>query len=449
MSRKSYNRHDRFFTFLISALCLCAAVLVLAICIQSRLNAQPDTSVQVMAGAPDGTHEPLTMVAADTQLTPTPGPQITPTPEPTATPEPFEYLPVYTRAETKEKVIAITLDDCSNLEALKYASLAAREYGVKLTLFPVASEVLKADNSAALRTCVFDFGFEVENRTLNNSTLYALSDFEMANEIWTADTAVDYALNKDYGMHLLRPKGGQGVNDPRTHAYLKQLGYDGFVTWNVSGTDRDINALKESLAPGNIYLFNCTKADVLKLAEFMKFAASRSYRMVTVNELLGFSANACADPTDDIINRKLPELENYEPPVMQYTLGDRSNAVYRLQLMLQKLGYLVDTSATPTPTPEGDATPAPTFFLDSVISTANLADGVYGDNTSSAIMAFQASRGMPCTGVATVEIQQMIAEEYAERFGEETSPEPTPEATAVPEVTAAPEAAQEPEAPAA
>lgn len=439
MSRKSYNRHDRFFIFLITALCLCAAALVAAISVQSHLNARTDTVIQTLADGPEDTVAPLTMVAADSQLTatatpaPAEEPTPTPAPAPTATLTPVEYLPVYTRADTKEKVIAITLDDCSSLESLKYAALAANEYGAKLTLFPVASSLLKSDNAAALRTCVFDLGFEVENRTLNNSTLYALSDFEMANEIWTADTAVDYALNKDYGMHLLRTKGGLGVSDPRTHAYLRQLGYDGFVTWNISGASCDIDRLRETLSPGNIYLFNCTKDEVVKLAEFMKFAQSRGYAMVTVNELLGFPANSCADPADDIITRTLVQLEGYESPVMQYTQGDRSHGVYMLQMMLQKLGYLTDDSTTPTPAVE-DATPAPTNFLDSVIATASLADGVYGQATVSAVMAFQASRGLPCTGVATVELQQMIAEEYESRFG--TMVEATPSAPVAPVATA-------------
>lgn len=440
MSKKSYNRNDRFFSVVISLLAVCAAMLALAIFVQSSFNSKDDAVLQVMAQEPSATAEPLTVVATDSLITPTPDPlQATPTPAPTQ--EPFEFLPVYSKADTTERVIAITLDDCSNLEALQYAAKAAEHYGAKLTLLPVATHLLQAKNMQAIQYCVLTLGYQVENRTLTNSTLYGLSDFDMAKEIWTADLAVDYALNKDYSMHLLRPKGGQGLDDPRTHAYLKQLGYDGFLTWSVSGTDADAAQLKESLAPGNIYLFNCTTKDVQKLAGFMEYAQKCGYKMVTVNELLGFEDNACTEVEGDLLSRTMPELTGFTQPLTSYVEGDRSNGVYKLQLMLQKLGYFIDSSTTE---PTEDGTPEPTFFLDAVIATTDQADGVYGEGTTNAIKRVQAAYGLPCTGLATVEVQQLILEEYGQRFGttevETATPVPTeaPVVTARPVVTAVP-----------
>lgn len=413
MSRRSRNRQDRFFSAVIMLLCLCAAGLVAAICVQSRLEDRHAPNVQALNEMPNATAAPLTLVAPDSQLsgTPTPSPKPTPVPTPAPTEIPFEYLPVYSKADVDEKVIAITLDDCSYLEALDYSVKAAEHYGAKLTLLPIASHLLKPDNMELLQKCVLELGFQVENRTLNNSSLYALNDFSMASEIWTADTAVDYALGKDYDMHLLRPKGGQGLDDPRTHAYLKQLGYDGFLTWSVSGTTTDIDTLQSSIAPGNVYLFSTTKEDVLKMVEFMEYAKKRGYEMVTVNELFGFPENACDDTEEDIMARTLPELDAYAVPPMELTEGDRSHAVYKLQTMLVELGYLVDPNAA-TPVPVEGGTPMPTLFLDSVAATANLADGVYGKATTSAVIAFQAAQGWPCTGVASVELQQLLQEEY-------------------------------------
>lgn len=401
MSRKSYNRSDRFFLAVISVLCLCAAALVIAIAVQSKLNVRRDVPVQAEVEISDSTPAPMRVVSVDTRLTPTPEAEATPQPTPAPTEVPFEYLPVYTKADTQEKVIAITLDDCTDLECLKYAASAAQHYGAKLTLLPVAGEFLGEDHAAALRTCVLEMGFQVENRTLNNSSLYALDDFQMANQIWTADTAVDYILNKDYSMHLLRPKGGQGLKDPRTHAYLKQLGYDGFLTWSVSAAGVDVDELKSGLRPGDIYLFNSTKEEVLKMAEFMQFAKRRGYQMVTVNELLGFAENACADTTENIMARQLPELNAADIPMQQYSVGDRAHGVYRLQVMLAELGYL--RQEEPTAAPDGTV-PG--------IAYTNLTDGVYGTGTGKAVMQFQASRGWPCTGVATVELQKELEAEY-------------------------------------
>lgn len=423
MSRKSTKRQDRFFSTVISLLCICAAALVLAIYVQSNLNSREDPVVQAMTGNVE-TPEPLTVVSIDSMITPTPDPlEVTPTPAPTQ--EPFKFLPVYTKGNTKERIVAITLDDCSNLEALQYACQAASIHKAKLTLLPVASHLLQPKNAEALRYCVNKLGFQVENRTLNNSTLYGLDDFNMAKQIWSADLAVDYALNKDYSMHLLRPKGGQGLNDPRTHAYLKQLGYDGFLTWTVSGTNSDANRLMQTLAPGNIYLFNCTKNDVLKLAGFLEYLSANGYKVVTVNEILGFKPNATAEIKDDLMARTMPELTGFTAPATVYYEGDRSHGVYKLQVMLQSLGYLVDPKA-PTAAPAQEGQPQPTFFLNSLLNTSSLADGVFGDGTSKAIKKVQAAYGMPCTGIATLEVQQRLQEEYDRLLAGDQASEPTP-----------------------
>lgn len=395
MSRKSRKRQDRIFTTIILLLCLCAAVLIAALAIQSRMNSAEKNAVQAVSEQTGATPAPLTVISADSHLTNAVIPEATATPAPVPTQEPFEYLPVYTGIETKENVIAITLDDCSDIASLQYAAKAAYDCGAKLTLLPVATHVLAEENRAALQHCVFTLGYQVENRTLNNSALYNVGDFELANEIWTADMAVDYALDMDYDMHLLRTKGGLGTKDPRTHAYLKQLGYDGFLNWSVEATRHTADELKSSIAPGGIYLFNCTKDEVIKLADFMAFAKTLGYRMVTVNELLGFAENSCTPPEDDILSRTIVELQDFDAQAVQYTDGDRAYGVYQLQKMLYEMGYLT-----------GDTT------------VDKLVDGVFGSGTRSAILAFQAARGMPCTGVASAEMQKLIAEEYAKVTGQ-------------------------------
>ena len=148
----------------------------------------------------------------------------------------------------------------------------------------------------------------------------------------------------------------------------------------------------------------------------MEYAQKRGYELLTVKELFGFPEHACTAVEDDIMSRTLPELHPYSVPEMDLTAGERSHAVFKLQTMLVELGYLVDPNAA-TPTPVEGGTPMPTLFLDSVAATANLADGVYGKATSQAVIAFQAAQGWPCTGVASVELQQLLQEEYNRTFG--------------------------------
>ena len=392
MSRKHKKRQDRIFKILIALLCTFAFVLMFAIAVQSRLNRIADANVFAPSTPTDATPAPMTVISADSQLNSVDSPEaaVTATPKPEATPESFEYLPVYTKVETSEKVIAITLDDCSDIASLKNAAKAAYKSKAKLTLLPIASNMLTDEGRAALQHCVFTLGYQIENRTLNNRALYTLDDFSLANEIWTADMAIDYALDMDYGMHLLRTKGGLGTQDPRTHTYLKQLGYDGFLNWSVEAARYTTDELKSGITPGEIYLFNCTQTEVEKMVEFMDFAESLGYRMVTVNELLGFAENSCTEPESDILSRTIVELENFDAQAMDYTDCDRAYGIYLLQKMLYEMGYLT-----------GDTT------IDKLI------DGVLGSSTRSAIMAFQAQRNMPCTGVASAEIQALVRAEHA------------------------------------
>ena len=168
MSRKFRKRQDRIFKTVIALLCMCAVVLMAAIVIQSRLDRAPKAAVQTLSGVVNATTAPMTVLSPDSQLSmPTPTPQPTAEPTPVPTEKPFEYLPVYTGIETAEKVIAITLDDCTDLSSLKYAANAAEKSKAKLTLLPVAKHVLNEENRAALQYCVFTLGYQVENRTLN------------------------------------------------------------------------------------------------------------------------------------------------------------------------------------------------------------------------------------------------------------------------------------------
>ena len=386
--KKKYSWRERFYSFLISIFCIAAAVLVVAIVADFKLNTGRKDAVQSTFQTSVTTPEPLTLRAAEATATPETVATATPEPLETGVPEPeFEFLPVYSRVNTTENVIAITLDDCSHLTNVKYAVQAAREAGAKLTLFPMGQNVMNESMGELIRTCVFELGYEVENRTWSNALIYRLTDKELAAEIWSADVAVDYVLDKEYDMHLFRMRGGLGVHDARTHAYLKQLGYDAIVTWSVSGPDLTVEELKQSLAPGKIYLFNSTEDDVKKLIEFVQFAATGGYRMVTLNELLGYEENAYTDPETSILSQTMPLLENYEPLPMTHQIGDRAWQVLLIQKRLAELGYLSEEGA----------------------------DGVFGAGTSSAVSAFQVNCGLLGTGVATTETQLRLFADDAPR----------------------------------
>ena len=383
MSRqKKYSRRERFYSVLISALCLCAVVLVIAIVVDYKFNpvidAQPENTRQPVIS--DATPKPLTLKL---ELPPTAAPEATDAPEATPTPAPkadYEFLPVYTRADTEEKVIAITLDGCTNAGHLRTVMERVHAMGGKLTLFPYGQSTMKDGMAELIRIAVNQLGWEVENRTWSNQLIYKMSSSDMATEIWSADMAVDYALNMDYDMHFFRMRGGSGAVDVRTHEYLKQLGYDGIVNWAVSGSALSSDSLHNRLNPGYIYQFDFDNESLTKLLSFMEFAIERGYRCVTVNELLGFPANSCVESEESILSRTLPLPEDYDTIYVDHKIGDRAWQVLLIQTRLGELGYL---------DPSG-------------------ADGIYGEGTSSAISQFQVQCGLLGTGVATAETQEIL-----------------------------------------
>ena len=330
---------------------------------------------------PQATMEPTPRPTPEPTPRPTPEPTPEPTPTPQITPEPtaFEYLPVVHRADTKSKVIAITVDDCYQLDNLQTIVDVAEKNGAALTLFPVGENLSKSGMPALMKHCAFDLGFEIENHTWSHDRIFRLPDDEMAGEIWKQDAALDRALGVNYQEHFLRLMGGDGDTDPRIHSYLKQLGYLGIANWSVSGSDSDMKHIKNSLAPGQIYLFHCTDPDTKKLKEFIPWAVSQGYKLVTLNKLFGLPANETSTLTDSAMPQPTHDVDDH------HTLkeGEYTWVALQLQEKLRSLGYLkIDGPST----------------------------GYYGPQTVKAVAAFQKDQGLPVTGEADPETQQRLLE---------------------------------------
>lgn len=318
-------------------------------------------------------------------------------------PEGSGYLPVFRRADTEEKVFAITVNDCSNAENLKAICQLAINAAGKLTLFPYGKAMKQEDIQETLRKA-HSVGFEIENHTFAHAALQDKSDEDMAAQIYNFDRALDYVLGVKYTCHFFRPVDGEGVSDLRTHAYLSQIGYYGVASWSVSGTNTKIERLKEYLKPGEIYLFHTTDKDVTKLQELISYAVSQGYRLVTLNELFGYQKNAESALTDDPLTRAIPQLQAYQRDYKSMYNPTISYAVYEVQTKLIQLGFL-----------EGKA------------------DGEYGTGTEAAVKAWQTSIGVTPDGILTPELQrQLLASTAAPQAA---TPAPAQETTQEAEAT--------------
>ena len=279
------------------------------------------------------------------------------------------YLPVIRRGATEEKRIAITVDDCYQVDNLKTILTVSHRNNGNLTLFPIGENLTKPGMPEVLRGCVYKLGDEIENHTWSHQRIFRLSEEEMAAEIWKQRARLCEVLGANYEQHFFRLMGGDGETDLRTHNYLEQLGYRGIASWSISGSDADMAQIKAALKPGAIFLFHTTDADTRKLREFIPYAVSQGYQLVTLNALMGFEANALSAYTGQSMPAPRPYREDYRT----HKLGDYAWNVVRLQDALRALGCL---------RMEGPSS------------------GYFGQQTADAVKQYQSRAGLPVTGVA-------------------------------------------------
>ena len=311
-----------------------------------------------------------------------------------ATAQPAQYLEVIKNGPASNKRIAITVDDLNEVDNLNHIMTIAEHNGAKLTLFAIGSVVdEKADLQEALRRAN-TLGFEIENHTYNHDRehrLYSLNETDMAYQIYMTQVAVNNALHADYSMHFIRMPGGNGEHDLRTHQYLIQLGnYKGVANWSYSGSDAKIKNIKNNLKPGYIYLFHSKSDDLKKLEEFIPYAVSQGYELVTLNDLLGYPANEVGDYNAAAyaeVPAPLPFVYGAD-----VTLGNKEYiqlyAVQLLQNRLIELGYL---------------------------STGATVDGDYGSTTKLAVKLFQYYNGLTYDGFAGAKTQEVLFSSLAKR----------------------------------
>ena len=354
---------------------------------------QPDRAVEAVAQA---TPEPAPAAPeaaapeAPALLESTPVPTPTPAPAPTQealsmraltrpTPTAEGFMPVFSKAETDEKIIAITVDDCFQADNLKQIVDAAIAVGGKLTIFPIGFNAIKSAQAEVLRYA-YDNGFELENHTYDHNGLFAISADEMAEQVYKQQLALSYVLGVEYHCHFLRPRGGDARRCQRMQMYARQMGYYGIAHWSVSGSGDD-EKIAKGLKPGAIFLFHTTAKDLDKLLRFIPWAAEQGYQLVTLNEMFDYPPNETSELTIPIEEHVIPAPEPYEMVYVPLKVTSYCWEAYLLQEKLIALGYL-------------DGSP----------------DGVYGEDCAKAIAKYQQDHGMEANGVADADLVRTILE---------------------------------------
>ena len=366
-----------------AALALVVVAVILIIALSSGGSKTPDDVTNP--------NDPGTEIVTNAPVDVVTEPTAEPTPGPTAQPE--VYLPIVTKGPTTGKRIAITIQYANDPNILNEIMTIAETSKAQLTVFVTGKMAVEKDDIRVALRRANDLNFELENFTYDNYKLFSLSDADLAFQIYQTQKAVNLALGVDYNMHFLRIYEGLAENDLRTHQYLVQLGnYKGIASFNVDGNEKaqTLKKLQSGLKSGNIYAFNCNADSVAKLKEFIPYAVSKGYELVTLNDLLGYEKNEVAALEGEAMDALIPEplpfvYQNY------VLLGGKERpqgyAVQLLQKRLIELGYLSKDAKV---------------------------DGDYGPNTKLAIQLFQQQMGLSTDGYAGVETQKLLFSENAE-----------------------------------
>ena len=295
------------------------------------------------------------------------------------TPTAAGFMPVFSKANTDEKIIAITVDDCNQANNLEQIVNKALEVGGKLTIFPIGENVLKEKQSQILKYA-WENGFELENHTFTHNGLFYATNEELAEEVYKQQLALSSILGVEYQCHFLRPRGGDARGDQRMQMYAKQMGYYGIAHWSVSGSASK-SKIAQGLGPGAIFLFHTTDKDLEKLLQFIPWAVEQGYQLVTLNEMFGYPANETSELITPIEEHVIPPLEPYE--MVYVTLKKRTFnwEAYLLQEKLIELGYLTGEP-----------------------------DGEYGEGSEAAIKAYQKDHGLEQNGVVDPDLARTIIE---------------------------------------
>ena len=310
-----------------------------------------------------------------------------------AEPQPEREFEVIKEGPTDTRKIAITVDDLNEVDNLKTILNVANQYNAKITLFAIGDNV---DRNSDLRVTLkeaYMMGHEIENHTYDHAKLYSLNDSNMAYQIFATQKAVNNALGYEYQMHFIRMPGGNGEHDLRSHQYLYQLNdlgladYKAIVNWTFSGSNGKIDEIKNSLKGGHIYLFHCKADDTKKLEEFIPYAVSQGYELVTLNEMLGYPENSISPLKGDALAYEIPEPYPYVYTNLVLLDGkphSHRGQMYVVQLLqrrLIELGYL---------------------------SKNAVVDGDFGNDTTIAVKLFQTYNDLDADGQAGPLTQKLL-----------------------------------------
>ena len=203
--------------------------------------------------------------------------------------------------------VALTVDDCYNIDHVQAVIDLCREYNVPVTFF-VIGKALKVKDREVWQAAL-DAGCEIGNHTFSHARLPDLNRDGIISQLTRTQSRLDEVLGWHYAMQVMRPPYGRLSADPSHKSDLwvveaiEDAGYVHAVRWDVSQTDPG-KALRD-VQCGSILLYHANPKDIRCLTRLIPNLVEAGYECVTVSELL--SPAPAADTAWLVMDEPSPE----------------------------------------------------------------------------------------------------------------------------------------------
>lgn len=201
------------------------------------------------------------------------------------------YLKTICKAETKDKVVALTFDDGPEAMTEKVLDVL-KKYNIQATFFLVGSKVEKCPDMVKR---IFQEGHIVANHTYSHSGFFPLSTrTKVEQELNKCTVAIEKTIGKKPKLFRMP----FGVTNPIIGKVVRSLHFTP-IGWSIRSLDTVQGKTREEIAQkvqnklhsGAIILLHdrCKDADVL-LENIIKVALGNGYSFVALDKMINIQA---------------------------------------------------------------------------------------------------------------------------------------------------------------
>lgn len=217
---------------------------------------------------------------------------------------PADCPDVLDRANTNEKVVALTLDIGTVPGDLEKTLSAAKTAGVPAAFF-VTGKLIENDRAAV--QSIYDAGFPVFNHSYDNLRFSKLTTKEVQAQLQATDDLIRGVTKVSTKPYARLPFGDSSTE---AIAAMRSAGYCA-LTWTVDGLDISSNATVESVTsrvstyikPGGIILLHGgSDLAYLAIPKIRQTLELQGYRFVSLDELFRIASSTGAAATNQNTN---------------------------------------------------------------------------------------------------------------------------------------------------